>query len=298
MSGWASARLSLCLVVPLFNEEERVGESMGPLMDFIEAAPAGSQLLLSDDGSTDRTLEVVSNQILDRACVRAVVLALPHAGKGSAVRSGLQMAKSDLAAFCDVDLATPLEEIDRLVDVAASGNVLAIGSRAAAGAVLSRRESRRRELAGKAFNRVVKTTLCGEIADTQCGAKAASTYVWRSILAYSGEVGFSWDVEAIALARRLGFAVEELGVKWTHDDRTRVRVTRDGLAMVWSLPRIALRLRSVVPQPAVLDLAALERMAAGFERVVGTGPAESTVVDLLALESQEDDAATLALETP
>jgi dolichyl-phosphate beta-glucosyltransferase len=236
---------TLCLVVPMFNEEERVAESLDPLIDFISDRPQGSTLLFVDDGSTDRTVEVVTGRIEHRRAYMATILTRPHVGKGNAVRAGLQAARTDVAAFCDVDLATPLPELQRIVDAAASGSGLAVGSRATRDAAIGHHEKRRREIAGKAFNRLVRAGLCRGVADTQCGAKAAPTWVWEAILPFSREDGFAWDVEVIASALRLGIPVHEVGVQWNHDERTRVRVFHDGMAMVLAVPRIGRNVRRV-----------------------------------------------------
>ena len=108
------------------------------------------------------------------------------------MRAGLQAANTELAAFCDVDLATPLTELGRVIDIAESGACLAIGSRAVPDARIRQHEKRRREIAGKAFNRLVRRGLCEGVADTQCGAKAAPTWVWQAILPFSREDGFAW----------------------------------------------------------------------------------------------------------
>jgi dolichyl-phosphate beta-glucosyltransferase len=245
-----SDRSTITLVVPMFNEEERVAESLDKLVAFIAAQPEGSQLVLVDDGSDDRTVEVVRSGIKGHSGL-ATVLAVPHAGKGAAIRAGMAGARTDMAAFCDVDLATPLSEVQRLVADAASGQWLTIGSRAVGDAHLARREERRRELSGKAFNRLVQATVCPGISDTQCGAKAAPVHLWDAVLPHSREGGFAWDVEVIALARRLGFEVNEVGVKWRHDDRTRVRVLHDGAAMVWAVGRISRRVGAVTTEVAL-----------------------------------------------
>jgi dolichyl-phosphate beta-glucosyltransferase len=255
MTSWVRNGLTMCLVVPVFNEEVRVGESFEQLSSFIEAAPTGSVLVFVDDGSTDRTTEVVEGCMARHQGTNITLLRRPHAGKGGAVRAGLQLANTDLAGFCDVDLATPLDQLDLVVDAAAADHCLAIGSRAVVDAEIGRHERRRRELAGKAFNRLVRL-ICGKVADTQCGAKAAPTEIWRAILPYSREDRFAWDVETIALARRLSVPVQELGVRWSHDERTRVKVVRDGLAMVWAVPRIALRVRLAPTAAGRADLRA------------------------------------------
>ncbi|MDQ6796640.1 MAG: hypothetical protein M3011_01220, partial [Actinomycetota bacterium] len=106
-------------------------------------------------------------------------------------------------------------------------------------------ESPGREVLGKCFNRLVQLTLIPGVYDTQCGAKVASTAVWRRLLPHCHEDGFAWDVEAVAVARRLGLPVHEIGVRWSHDRRSSVRPWRDGMAMVRAVPRIRRGVRAV-----------------------------------------------------
>jgi dolichyl-phosphate beta-glucosyltransferase len=247
----ARQELLLSLVVPMYNEEDRAPEAVDPLLEFARGWAPGSRVVFVDDGSTDRTVEVVTQRIQRRDPDTATILRRPHAGKGAAVRAGLRAADGGVAAFCDVDLATPLGELERVILEAVDGGCLAIASRAADGATIDNHEERRRELAGKAFNKLVKAWLCPGVLDTQCGAKAAPAEVWRKILPYSQEDGFAWDVEVIAAAVRLAIPVREIGVRWNHDQRTRVHVYRDGLSMVLAVPRISLALRRACADVAV-----------------------------------------------
>jgi len=249
LGGGGTLRMRLrpqfSLVVPVYNEEERLKESGSELAAFIAEFALGSELIIADDGSQDRTREVAED--LRRQCRPGLVrlCELPHRGKGATVRDGLLSARSAYAGFCDVDLATPLDEVHRLLGAATSGPVLTIASRDVLTTTLVETEGPVRELLGKAFNRLVRLTVTPGIHDTQCGAKVASRPVWTQILPYSQEAGFAWDVEVIAIARRLGFAVWEVGVSWSHDNRSRVRPLRDGMGMVRAVPRIWDRVRSV-----------------------------------------------------
>ena len=236
---------SLSLVVPLYNEEERIAEFGPQLADFIAGFAPGSELILVDDGSTDGTIAATEALLASRPEVDARLLRRAHAGKGAAVRSGLAEARGDVAAFCDVDLATPLDQLERVVRAAAMSQVLAIGSRDTVASHLIKPEGRVRELLGKAYNRLVQLTVAPGVTDTQCGAKAAATVVWKDILRWCNEEGFAWDVEAVAVARRLGFVVREVAVDWRHDDRSKVRVVRDGARMLAAIPRISGTLRSM-----------------------------------------------------
>jgi SAM-dependent methyltransferase len=152
--------------------------------------------------------------------------------------AGLRATRAPYAGFCDLDLSAPLEELRRILHTATRGPLLAIGSRDLAGSNLVRPEPRVREALGRIYNRLVQATVTPGIVDTQCGAKVASREVWDSILPHCQEIGFAWDAEAIGVALALGISVQEVPIEWRHDVRSRVRVIRDGGAMVFATPRI------------------------------------------------------------
>ena len=235
------------MVVPMFNEVERFSEAWPQLAGWIQQHPAGSELLFVDDGSSDGTAALVERTLANAPDVPARLLRNPHLGKGAAVRAGLLAAKAPVAGFCDVDLSTPLDQLDIIVSAASRSSVLAIGSRDVAASKLIQRQSMLREVLGKLFNRLIQLTLAPGISDTQCGAKAAHTTLWRAVLDNSEEDGFAWDCEIVAIARRLGFTVQEVAIEWRHDDRSRVRVSRDGPAMVMAVPRIVRHVGRVEP---------------------------------------------------
>ena len=237
--------VSLSLVVPLFNEEDRVRESLPRLVRFIEGLAPGSELIVVDDGSSDETAATVTAELAGDHATRARLIRLEHRGKGAAVRAGLNCATANFAGFCDVDLSTPLEHVRRILVAASMAPVLAIGSRDVAASRLLEPEGRGREALGKAYNRLLQLSLTPGVADTQCGAKVASTHLWQAILPYCREDRWTFDVEAIAIARRLGFGVQEVAIDWRHDRRSRIHVGRDGAAMVWAVPRIVRGVRRV-----------------------------------------------------
>ena len=239
------APVSLSLIVPLYDEEERFAEHAGELADFVDRLAPGSQLIFVDDGSSDGTADLVERFLKTRACTYGVLVGRPHEGKGAAVRVGLELATAEFAGFCDVDLSTPLDQLELVVSTARMSRVVAIGSRDVVASRLVRPQAPVREFLGKAYNRVVQLTLAPGVSDTQCGAKVAATSIWREILPFCGERGFAWDVEAIAVARRLGIPVREVAIEWSHDDRTRVRLARDGAAMLAAIPRIMRSARRV-----------------------------------------------------
>lgn len=237
----------LSLVVPLFNEETRVAESGGALVGFVSRCGPGSELIFVDDGSTDGTTEVVEG-LVHAASVTVRLVRRPHRGKGAAVRAGLAEARADYAGFTDVDLSTPLDQLETVLKAAIMAPALAIGSRDVATSLVLRPQRWWRELLGKSYNRLVQLVAVPGVADTQCGAKMAQTAIWKAILPWCEEEGFAWDVEALAVARRLDIPVREVAIEWHNDERSRVRIGRDGADMVAALPRIWRRTRQV-PSP-------------------------------------------------
>jgi dolichyl-phosphate beta-glucosyltransferase len=227
----------LTLVVPLYNESHRFRDHAGALADFV-AGYAGGRLVFVDDGSSDGTPDIVERFIAERRGPCIELVRCPHRGKGAAIERGLSSARWGIAAFCDVDLATPLPELATIIDAAARAPVLAIGSRGTAASRLTRRQHRGREILGRAYNRAIQLSVVPGVSDTQCGAKALRSELWHSILRHCNEEGFAWDVEVIAVARALGITVQEIGIEWRHQDGSRVRPLVDGTRMLRAIPGI------------------------------------------------------------
>jgi dolichyl-phosphate beta-glucosyltransferase len=232
------ARPPLGLVVPVYDEAERLADYAKLLVDFVAELPAGSALLFVDDGSTDGTPDLIDDVVADTPGVPARVLRRPHLGKGAAITAGLRALRTNLVGFCDLDLSTPLDDLDGIARAAARSGGLAIGSRGLATSTLVRREGPVRESLGRVYNRLLQAVMTPGVVDTQCGAKVAPRTVWDVLLPHCREAGYAWDAEVVAIAQALGVAVVEVPVHWRHDDRSKVNVGRDGLAMVAATPRI------------------------------------------------------------
>ena len=244
-------RPSLGLVVPVYDEAARLTDYAKQLVDFAAELSAGSALLFVDDGSTDGTPDLIDGLIAGTPGVPAHVLRRPHLGKGAAVTAGLRALRTDLVGFCDLDLSTPLDDVEAIARAAARSGGLAIGSRGLVTSTLVRREGRVRESLGRAYNRLLQAVMTPGVADTQCGAKVAPLSVWDVLLPHCREPGYAWDAEVVAIAQAVGVAVVEVPVHWRHDDRSKVNVGRDGLAMLAATPRIwRSARRAAAPLPA------------------------------------------------
>ena len=240
---------SLGLVVPLYNEVERFSEYGELIVGFVERQPAGGDLVFVDDGSDDGT-DVLVEELIDRTGFpRVRLLRRPHRGKGAAVAAGLRAVRGDYRGFCDIDLSTPLDQLELILGAATRAKVLAVGSRDLATSRLLRPQGRVREMLGRTYNRVLQLLIVPGVVDTQCGAKIAAREVWDAILPHCSEEGYAWDAEAIAVALALRIPVQEVPIDWRHDDRSKVRIVRDGAAMVQAIARIRRTVRSI-PQPS------------------------------------------------
>ena len=195
------------------------------------------ELLVVDDGSTDRTVEIVRNTASDRGNVHIIGYG-DNRGKGYAVRYGVLRSAGDHVLFSDADLATPIEELEKLYHKIGEGNDVAIGSRDVADSELEKRQSWFREMGGKLFNKCVQLIAVPGIHDTQCGFKLFTRAAAQNIFTRCQIDNFSFDVEVLYLARLLGYSISEVGVRWHHVEGSKVRFLRDGRRMLATLLKI------------------------------------------------------------
>lgn len=228
----------LSVVVPAYNEEARLANSLKRMLAYLDGEPFSYEILVVSDGSTDETCATVEEIAACRPEVRLLAYS-PNQGKGFAVRYGILRARGDRILFSDADLATPIEELQKLTARLDAGFDIAIGSRDVRGAELIRRESWLRELGGKTFNRLVQLLTVPGIHDTQCGFKMFTRGAAQAIFSRCVVNNFAFDVEVLYLARRVyGMSVAEVPVRWAHQAGSKVRVLRDGARMVRAVIRI------------------------------------------------------------
>lgn len=229
-------KLELTVVVPAYNEEARLPRTLDRIRDYLDKAHPSSEIVVVDDGSSDRTAKVVRSLEAKIPEVR-LVLNERNRGKGYSVRAGMLAARGEVSLFTDADLSAPIEEVEKLLVALRSADI-AIGSRALDRSLIQVHESRPRELAGVLFNLIVRGTTGLPFKDTQCGFKAFRTDRTRVIFQEQTIEGFGFDPEILFLALRRGLRVVEVPVLWAHDSRTKVHMTRDSLRMFAALWQI------------------------------------------------------------
>lgn len=239
----------LSLVIPAFNEVARLPRFLADVRPYFDAEyPAAYEVVVVDDGSRDGTADVVSD--LAEGWGELRVLRHPaNRGKGAAVRTGVLAAAGHKILFADADGATPIGEEWRLSAALARGADVAVGSRAVAAPGVHRERTRKRAVAGNVFAWVARRSLGLAVRDTQCGFKMFARDAARELFSLTRETGYLFDLEILAVARRLGLRVDEVAVSWADQPGSKVSLARDG----WKMARGLLSLRANVaglPIPA------------------------------------------------
>jgi dolichyl-phosphate beta-glucosyltransferase len=250
------ARESVSILVPVYNEEER-------LPRFLDAVEVGArqacaavglelvQVVVADDGSTDRTAEILRERAATDPLLTAVALE-ENRGKGAVVAAGIRVARGDLTLITDVDLSTPLTELGKLHGALASGADLVMGSRSLDPGVVER--SRYRGVMSRAYNALVRILTRLPYRDTQCGFKLVRTDVGRFLLREQLIERYAFDVEALLRGRAAGLSMMEVPVTWQQDEQSRVTPLRTAVKMALDTVSIAWRLRGLEQQEPRLDL--------------------------------------------
>jgi dolichyl-phosphate beta-glucosyltransferase len=231
--------IDLSVVIPAYDEEARLGGSLERVLGYLESGTRAFEVLVVDDGSTDATRQV-GERFADRG-VRTLALE-ENRGKGAALRRGALASRGEWVLLTDADLSTPIEDLERLEQLAAD-NDLVLGSRALAESQITLRQPRLRELMGRTFNRIIRLLGLAAMRDTQCGFKLIRGSVARRLFEGLTVDRFAYDVELIWLAERQGYRVAETGVTWHDSPDSRVRALRDSLRMLWDVLRIRWRHR-------------------------------------------------------
>jgi len=231
------------VVIPCFNEAERIGDTLRITLDYLAANAPRSELIVVNDGSTDATGTIAGKILAETNVATGLLENFPNRGKGAAVRSGLLAARQPIGLFSDADLSTPLEETPKLIQPVANGEVdIAFGSRALDRSLIGIHQPWRREQGGRVFNLLVRAATRLPFWDTQCGFKAFRLDVCRPILEAAQTNGFAFDVELLLLAHRAGLRIREIPVRWNHAAGSKVRFFHDSLRMLREV--IALRERA------------------------------------------------------
>jgi dolichyl-phosphate beta-glucosyltransferase len=238
--------VDLSIVVPAFNEERRLPPTLIDIVDYFDRAGKDYEVIVVDDGSTDRTSEVVRKFERVRSCVKLIQLPRNY-GKGHAVRLGVLNSGGKRILFADADGSTPIQEVSRLSAALDSGADIAIGSRALASKETKVQTSIHRRCLGRVFNWCVNRILVPDIADTQCGFKMFSRESAMFLFKHQRSDRFSFDVEILFLARKANLKIAEVAINWTNVAGSKVNLVTDALSMFRDIFRFRVMHRGITP---------------------------------------------------
>ncbi len=226
--------MKLSLIIPAYNEAERIANPLTKAIHYLDENFDDYELIVVDDGSKDNTVEIVKN--IDSRV--KVLEQKQNKGKGAAVRRGMLEATGDFRIFTDADFSTPVTEVKKVIDFLEGDTDVFIGSRALDHSMVKKHQPFYREFMGKVFNKIVQIVILWGLKDTQCGFKGFTADSADVIFNKAKFDGFSFDVEVLYIARKLGYKISEVPVEWYNDDRTTVSAISDSINMFLDIVRI------------------------------------------------------------
>ena len=235
--------MKLSIIIPAYNEERNLEKGvLGEVVDYLDGASFSHEVIVVDDGSSDKTCEIVKKFVKNKQNWR--LIENKHGGKAWTVMTGLLEAKGEIALFTDMDQATPIPEVEKLLPKFDEGYDIVIGSRTGrAGAPILRK------LMAWGFA-VLRGIILGlPFRDTQCGFKAFNQKAiskivpkikgeWGVLHTKGGAVNAGFDVELLYLAKKYGFKIVEVPIEWKYVDTERVQVIKDAAAAIYDMIRI------------------------------------------------------------
>jgi len=216
------------IVIPAYNEESRITSTLERTIAYLSALPGASEIIVVDDGSRDATGAIVQAKAAtapDQVRLR-LLRHYPNQGKGASVREGCLAAQGRYILFTDADLATPIEEADKLWSALDQGYDLAIGSRVQPdGRDMRASQPLYRRWLGKLYHAFVALVVLRGITDTQCGFKAFTRQAAHYLFGAQQLEGIVFDTEVLFLAQRARLRIAQVPVVWTNVGGSRMQVT-------------------------------------------------------------------------
>ena len=218
----------LSLIIPAYNEEKRLPHTLEQICQFVQQQSYQAEIIVVENGSTDRTFEVA--QAFARRFLLFRAIHLGARGKGLAVREGMQQACGEFRFMCDADLSMPITEVNRFLPPVLTDFDIAIASREAPGSVRYH-EPGYRHWGGRGTNLIIRLFALPGFYDTQCGFKMFKAEVAEDLFRYQTITNWSFDIEILYIARMRGYRIREIPIPWYFNPETKLNPLQDALKM-------------------------------------------------------------------
>lgn len=232
----------LSVIIPLYNEQMRL-KKMTKVYRFLNQQKLSYEVIFINDGSTDNTLGIL-NKVL-AGFKFTLITYEKNRGKGFAIKTGMLAAKGQYLLFTDIDLSTPIEEFTKFLPFLKKTNIL-IGSRKIKGSILQKRQGFVRENLGKGFTFLSRVTLNVYLSDFTCGFKCLPKEAAKKIFSKQRIERWGFDPEILFLAKKFGYEIIEIPVKWSNDPKSKVKFPQDIIRSLLDLYRIRYNLSKKV----------------------------------------------------
>jgi len=235
----------ISIIIAAYDEEKRIQPSLFKIKEYVTEQGVDYEIIVVDDGSTDHTSKVVMYLTKDIPHLKFIRYE-KNRGKGYALRQGVLASKGEAVLLTDADLSTPIDELSKLLPLISHDTCdIAIGSRALALSKIIKKQPWWRQSMGKLFNKIVKILIVNDFDDTQCGFKLFSGDIARDLFKEARINRFAYDVEILALAKKKGYRIIEVPIKWINSPESKVNPIQDSLNMIVDLLRIRLAVGSM-----------------------------------------------------
>lgn len=228
----------LSIVIPVYNESYCILNTLNSIIEYFRTYNFTYEIIIVNDGSTDETNKIIAYHFFSFDNIRLINLNKNY-GKGYAVKNGILNSNGEIILMTDADLSVPISEFNNLYYQYLNYNYdIVIGSRALKESKILVRQSLVRQTMGKIFNFLVRYTTKLPYKDTQCGFKLFRKSIAIDLFKRLSVHGFSFDVEILLIAKKLGYKIKETPVKWINSPKSSVKIIHHSFTMLYELYRI------------------------------------------------------------
>ena len=221
--------MELSIIIPAYNEENRIKNTLIIINDFLKEKKINAEIIVVDDGSIDKTKKIIKKLQQKIPDLKLINLE-KNRGKGFAVKKGIEKSKGKFILFTDADNSTPIEELEKLMQkMRESKSDIAIGSRYLRGSDVKIKQPIYRRFLGRIGNLLIRLLIIKKIKDTQCGFKLFEHKTAKKIFPFQKIKRFAFDIETLAIAKKLNYKIIEVPVSWFNSPESRIRPIKDAL---------------------------------------------------------------------